>query len=232
MGNCNSYDSDDGFSYHPDDDICEHCNCPIPPGNQVCVRGAHGAFEMLFTEALSVLCSVSYPLYLCIWLCVAVKCGFVRGGGTGVSRDVCVCVGEGGCVGGIVHWCVSGLLWCALHHVHPEPPKKAHNQVEHQQNSVRKKTKERSFAFLLFSFFSLIGLKLLSNFPQQQLWNYRACRIINNLALNPVSMVTSRSQGRDRQTRNVCAWLLLWRHPLEGVSSVILSWRPAISCLG
>ncbi|KAF7704813.1 hypothetical protein HF521_021885 [Silurus meridionalis] len=35
MGNCSSYDSDDGFSYHPDDELCEHCNCPIPPGNQI-----------------------------------------------------------------------------------------------------------------------------------------------------------------------------------------------------
>ncbi|TSS85048.1 Tyrosine-protein kinase Lck [Bagarius yarrelli] len=35
MGNCICYDSDDGFSYHPDDEICEHCNCPIPPGNQI-----------------------------------------------------------------------------------------------------------------------------------------------------------------------------------------------------
>lgn len=35
MGNCSSYNSDDGFAYHPDDDLCEHCNCPIPPGNLV-----------------------------------------------------------------------------------------------------------------------------------------------------------------------------------------------------
>ncbi|KAL7873786.1 hypothetical protein AOLI_G00128570 [Acnodon oligacanthus] len=35
MGNCGSYDSDGEFSYHPDDEICEHCNCPIPPGNQM-----------------------------------------------------------------------------------------------------------------------------------------------------------------------------------------------------
>uniref|UniRef100_A0A8B9KVH0 Tyrosine-protein kinase n=1 Tax=Astyanax mexicanus TaxID=7994 RepID=A0A8B9KVH0_ASTMX len=33
MGNCGSYDSDGEFSYHPDDELCEHCNCPIPPGN-------------------------------------------------------------------------------------------------------------------------------------------------------------------------------------------------------
>ncbi|XP_072546133.1 tyrosine-protein kinase Lck isoform X2 [Salminus brasiliensis] len=35
MGNCGSYDSEDGFSYHPDDELCENCNCPIPSGNQM-----------------------------------------------------------------------------------------------------------------------------------------------------------------------------------------------------
>ncbi|KAI4899854.1 hypothetical protein NFI96_027008 [Prochilodus magdalenae] len=35
MGNCGSYDSEEEFSYHPDDEICEHCNCPIPQGNQM-----------------------------------------------------------------------------------------------------------------------------------------------------------------------------------------------------
>uniref|UniRef100_A0A4W4HNY1 Tyrosine-protein kinase n=1 Tax=Electrophorus electricus TaxID=8005 RepID=A0A4W4HNY1_ELEEL len=35
MGNCSSYDSADEFSYHPDDEICEQCNCPIPPGNHM-----------------------------------------------------------------------------------------------------------------------------------------------------------------------------------------------------
>ncbi|XP_076834840.1 LOW QUALITY PROTEIN: tyrosine-protein kinase Lck [Brachyhypopomus gauderio] len=34
MGNCSSYDSDDGFSFHPDD-ICDQCNCPIAPGNNI-----------------------------------------------------------------------------------------------------------------------------------------------------------------------------------------------------